>query len=73
MGVRNRLIWTLLDQAVSSATNFGLAFLLLRAVPTSDFGAFSIVFALYLLVLIAGRSVAGTLLLITHTDQEDES
>ena len=68
MRAGSRLTWTLLDQAVSSATNFGLAFLVLRSVSTEDFGGFTIVFTTFVLALSAGRAMAGTPLLMTHTD-----
>lgn len=72
MRARRRLTWTLLDQGVSSATNFGVAFLILRSVSTEEFGGFTIAFATFVLALAAGRSLAGTPLLMTHTKTRDK-
>jgi len=62
----------LLDQAVSSATNFALAFLILRSVSAEEFGGFTIAFTTFVLALAAGRSLAGTPLLIVHTETRNE-
>ena len=43
--------WGLIDQAFSSLTNFALGIIIARSVPVAEFGAFSLAFAAYLLVV----------------------
>jgi O-antigen/teichoic acid export membrane protein len=52
-----RIAWGITDQALSSATNFGLALLVARSVDVRGFGMYSIAFASYLLVLGVSRSL----------------
>jgi len=59
-----RVILVVVDQAVSSAINFGVALFVAQAVSASQFGAFAIAFALYLVFLGIGRSCAGSPLTI---------
>jgi hypothetical protein len=49
--------WALIDQGLSSGTNFLLAILVVRSVSTADFGAFSLVALLYVVSLGATRAV----------------
>lgn len=65
-----RLSWSLADQAVSSATNFGLSLLLLRFAPTEQFGAFGLAFATYLLLLNVARAATSTPLLLLGTEEQ---
>ncbi len=46
-----RAVWAIGDQALSSATNFGLGMFVARGVSAASFGAFSIAFATYSFVL----------------------
>lgn len=55
---RTRLGWGVADQALSSLTNFALALVVARAVDLREFGAFSLVFAAYTVVLGVARAVA---------------
>jgi O-antigen/teichoic acid export membrane protein len=48
--VAQRAGWGLADQALSSFTNFALGVVIARTVGIEEFGAFSLAFALYLLV-----------------------
>lgn len=57
--LRRPLAYGIADQAVSSATNFGLAILVARAVDSSAFGAFSLAFGTYILSLIASRALTS--------------
>lgn len=50
--------WVLVDQALSSLTNFVLAVLVARSVSTREFGAFAIVLATYQLLQGAMRAIA---------------
>jgi hypothetical protein len=49
--------WALLDQALSSGTNFLLAVVVVRSVSTEDFGAFSIVVVVYVIAIGVSRSL----------------
>ena len=57
----------LVDQALSSLTNFALAIVVVRSVSRQDFGAFSIVFSAYLLSAGLGRAVASSPLAIRYS------
>lgn len=54
------------DQALSSLTNFGLGIVVARAVSASEFGAFSLAFASYLLVLGVVRAASSQPLVIRY-------
>jgi hypothetical protein len=51
--------WALVDQALSSGTNFLLALLVVRSVSAADFGAFSIVALLYVIGLGISRALTA--------------
>ena len=59
--------WGLADQALSSLTNFGLGIMVARSVSTSDFGAFSLGFATYLIIMGITRAVASQPLVIRYS------
>lgn len=52
-----RAAWGLGDQIFSSATNFGVNILIARSLGPASFGAFSIAFAAYILILNVCRAV----------------
>jgi hypothetical protein len=54
----SRAAWTAVDQALSSASNFGVAFVAARLLDPREFGAFGVGFAVYLIALGVSRSVA---------------
>ncbi|MDQ6797047.1 MAG: hypothetical protein M3011_03300, partial [Actinomycetota bacterium] len=56
-GRRRRVTWTVVDQALSSLTNFGIGVVAARQAGALEFGAFSIAFTTYLFVLGLSRSV----------------
>lgn len=58
-GSKRRAGWAAADQIVSSFTNFGMSFAVLRTASISDFGIFSIVYAVYVLSTAAGRALVG--------------
>jgi len=66
-GTGERAVWTILDQAVSSATNAAVALLVARAVDVTAFGAFALAFAVYALVVGFSRSCASSPLGIRYS------
>jgi O-antigen/teichoic acid export membrane protein len=63
-----RVLWVVVDQAVSSVGNFGLGLVVARSSSASEFGAFGIVFSLYLILVAASRAVCSEPLLVRHSD-----
>ncbi len=51
--------WVLSDQALSSITNFGLALVVVRTVPTRHFGAYTVSIASYFVALGLCRGLCG--------------
>lgn len=58
--------WTLVDQGISSATNAGVAVLVAREASARGFGAVSIVFLLYAVVLGVTTAMASDPMLVAH-------
>lgn len=56
-GRRGRVAWTVVDQGLSSLTNFGVAVVAARQADVAEFGAFSIAFTTYLLLLGVSRAL----------------
>jgi O-antigen/teichoic acid export membrane protein len=70
-----RSAWVLVDQSVSSLTNFMVAALVAREVSGSSFGAFSIAMLLYMIVVSVVRALVSQPLAIrvsARPDQMDE-
>ncbi len=67
-----RAAWGVADQAVSSATNFGLGALIARSVSAEAFGSFSLSYLAYTVFLNAARALATTPLVIRFTGRSDE-
>jgi len=65
---RRRVTWTIADQALSSFTNFGLGIVVAREVGARSFGAFSIAYSTYLIVLGLSRAMHSDPLLIRSSD-----
>ncbi len=57
---RNRALWNLADQGLSSLSNAALAIVIARAVSPGKFGEFAVVFALYGFLLGLAKSLIGT-------------
>ena len=57
--VGRRISWGLVDQVLSSATNFALTVFVARAAAGADFGAFAIVIATYLVMVGLGQGLVG--------------
>jgi O-antigen/teichoic acid export membrane protein len=68
-----RVGWGLLDQALSSLTNFALGVVIAREVNQTAFGAFGIAFATYLIVLGISRALGSEPLVIRYTRAPDEN
>ena len=66
-GKRSKYGWGLLDQTLSSATNFGGSILTAGALTSSDFGAVAIGFSVFLLVLGISRSWSSEPLVIGYS------
>jgi O-antigen/teichoic acid export membrane protein len=71
-GVVRKASWGLVDQALSSLTNFALAFTAARSLDPHAFGGFSVAFAAYLLALGFGRSVASEPLVVRFSGAAEE-
>ncbi len=56
--------WTILDQCLSSLTNFALAVLVARQLDADGFGAFGLAFLAYTLVLGLARATSGEPLIV---------
>jgi O-antigen/teichoic acid export membrane protein len=69
-GVARRLGWGVADQAISSLTNFVLGLVVARSLGPTEFGAFSIAFATYLIALNASRGLATDTLLVRYSGLE---
>ena len=69
--VAGRASWALLDQGVSSFTNFALGILIARSVSATEFGAFSLAFATYLIVLNLARAVGTQPLVIRYSERNE--
>jgi O-antigen/teichoic acid export membrane protein len=59
--------WALGDQAISSFTNFALGVLIARSVSAEEFGAFSLAFATYLIILNVARAIGTQPLVIRYS------
>jgi O-antigen/teichoic acid export membrane protein len=71
-GSARRAGWGLVDQTLSSVTNFAVFVLVARTVAPSELGAFSLGFALYLLTVDALRSVAVEPMLVRSSTAGSE-
>ena len=65
-----RLGWGVADQAMSSLTNFGVGIYVARSLGIQEFGAFSLAFATYLIVLAASRGLATDALAVRFSGVE---
>lgn len=71
--VAKRASWGLADQALSSLTNFAVGVAIARSVNPRDFGAFSLAFATYLVLLGASRAIASEPLLVRFSSVDKEA
>jgi hypothetical protein len=66
-----RLGWGLADQAVSSITNFALGLVVARSLGAADFGAFSLAWVTYAVVLNLSRGIATDPLTVRYSGPSD--
>jgi len=59
--------WALLDQGISSFTNFALGILIARSVSADEFGAFSLAFATYVVIVNLARALGTQPLVIRYS------
>lgn len=64
-----RLGWGVSDQALSSLTNFAMNIVAARTVTLKEFGAFSLVFVTYLIIMGASRALTIDPLLVRYSSQ----
>jgi O-antigen/teichoic acid export membrane protein len=69
--VLGRVSWGFADQALSSATNFGLSVAVARTVDPAGFGAFSLVFMAFIVGLNVARPIATEPLSIRYSGAPD--
>lgn len=67
-GVMRRLGWGVMDQGVSSLTNFAVVFLMAHSLGAPDFGAFSLAYLTYGLCLNLSRAVSSYPLQVRYSD-----
>jgi O-antigen/teichoic acid export membrane protein len=71
-GLVGQLNWAVIDQGLSSGTNFALALIVVRSVTASSYGAFSILVIVYILAVGAIRAVITEPMMIrSHASDED--
>lgn len=70
--VAKRAMWGVVDQALSSLTNFAVNILIIRSVTAREFGAFALVFATYLLLMGAARSLLAEPLVIRYAGKSPD-
>jgi O-antigen/teichoic acid export membrane protein len=68
---RSRAIWTLVDQLLSSGTNSILMFVVAREVSKAEFGAFSVAFAVFAVVIGFSRAAGAQPLSIRYAGAPD--
>jgi O-antigen/teichoic acid export membrane protein len=71
-GVRRRASWSLVDQALSSLTNFAMSLVAARVLAPREFGAFAIAFATYIVCLNLNRALATDAFLIRYSGASDD-
>lgn len=69
--IAGKVSWGFADQAVSSLSNFLLGFLVARATDTASFGAFSIAYTTYIVVIGIARGAIAQPLLVRYSDASE--
>lgn len=69
-GLAGRAGWGVADQALSSLANFAMGVIIARTTSADEFGAFTLAFSTYLIVLNLGRAIATQPLTIRYTGTE---
>lgn len=70
--VTRRAGWTVADQALSSIGNFAMGVILARSLDRGGFGAFSLGFAAYLLLVGVSRALSSSVLQVRFTAAPDQ-
>ena len=70
---RRDTLWGILDQGVFSLCNFGLSLAIVHHASPTEFGAFSLAYAIYWLALGASRAITSEPLVVRHTTSSDAS
>jgi O-antigen/teichoic acid export membrane protein len=70
-GIRRRATWSLVDQALSSLTNFAMSLIAAHVLAPREFGAFAVAFASYLVFLNLNRAFATDALLVRYSSASD--
>ncbi|GAA2725101.1 hypothetical protein [Cellulomonas aerilata] len=63
--------WGVLDQAISTGTNFLLTIVVVRSASLEDFGAFSLVYVIYIFALGLLRTSGGNVLTVAFAGDEE--
>ena len=71
-GIRSRTVWTLIDQAISSLTNFGISFAALRGLNAGEYGSFVVAYTTYSLSVMLVRGLISEPLMIRVHDRQAE-
>lgn len=64
-----RAAWSVLDQVLSSVTNFGLAIVVAKIGGQDELGAFEVAFSVYLFAIGSARAFGSEPLLVRHSDE----
>jgi O-antigen/teichoic acid export membrane protein len=67
-----RAAWSVLDQIMSSVTNFGLAIVVAKVADQNGNGAFEVAFSVYLFAVGCARALGAEPLLVRHSDTETD-
>lgn len=72
-GITGRVTWAMAAQIASSASNFAVTVFVLASASVRDFAVFSLCFTTYQLAAHLGRYLAGTPILVLHSDGKPQS
>lgn len=72
MKASHRLLWTLIDQGLSSSGNFGIALVAARSLGASGFSAFSISFLVYVVSIGLTYSFVGEPFQVLHSSSPQD-
>jgi O-antigen/teichoic acid export membrane protein len=70
-GRKRRASWTVADQLLSSSTNFAMTLLVAHFFSPSEFGAFTVAYTLYVILLQLSRSVSTEPLSVRYSSSSD--
>jgi O-antigen/teichoic acid export membrane protein len=70
--IANRVGWTVIDQALSSISNFLLAVLIASTVSLAEFGVFSVAYSIYMFAMGASRALFSEPLLVRNRSAQPD-